>query len=264
MNKPIIAMVAVVIAAGLGVWYYLEQPKMPPAASASAKLQPPAAAPAPPPIKYPLPQSATPSAQTASLPALNHSDAELGGALGELIGAAAVRNYLVPEDLIRHIVATIDNLPRRHLPVQKRPVAAAPGTFMAQGDNEHARLDPQNYARYVPMVEVIRNLDMQKLAGLYFRFYPLFQSAYQHLGYPDGYFNDRLIAVIDVLLAAPQPAAPITLVRPNVLYQFADPQLEARPAGQKLLIRIGPDNAAVVKAKLTELRAALTAAPIRH
>jgi hypothetical protein len=45
------------------------------------------------------------------------------------------------------------------------------------------------------------------------------------------------------------------------MYVFADPALESRPAGQKLLIRMGPDNAAVIKTKLDELRAAITAAP---
>ena len=66
--------------------------------------------------------------------------------------------------------------------------------------------------------------------------------------------------VIDVLLATPQISGPIDLVRPNVMYTYADPTLEARPAGQKLLIRMGPENAAVIKAKLVELRAAVTAA----
>ena len=66
--------------------------------------------------------------------------------------------------------------------------------------------------------------------------------------------------MIDNLLATPQPPAPIVLVRPNVMYTYADPGLESRSAGQKLLLRMGPDNAAVIKAKLKELRAAITAA----
>jgi hypothetical protein len=53
-------------------------------------------------------------------------------------------------------------------------------------------------------------------------------------------------------------------VRPNVMYTFADPALEARPAGQKLLIRMGPENAQAIKAKLTELRAIITAGPLKH
>ena len=48
------------------------------------------------------------------------------------------------------------------------------------------------------------------------------------------------------------------------MYTYADPALEARPAGQKLLIRMGPENAAAIKAKLTELRAVITAAPPKH
>jgi Protein of unknown function (DUF3014) len=92
----------------------------------------------------------------------------------------------------------------------------------------------------------------------------LFQEAYQNLCYPSGYFNDRLVQVIDVLLATPQPSGPIELVQPNVMYTFADPALEARPAGQKLLIRMGPDNAAAIKSKLMELRALITAAPPKH
>jgi len=45
------------------------------------------------------------------------------------------------------------------------------------------------------------------------------------------------------------------------MYTYADPALEARPSGQKLLMRMGPDNAAAIKAKLMELRALITAAP---
>jgi hypothetical protein len=92
----------------------------------------------------------------------------------------------------------------------------------------------------------------------------LFQHVYQDLGYPNGYFNDRLVQVIDSLLATPQPAGPIELTRPNVMYVYADPALEARPAGQKLLLRMGPENAAVIKAKLKELRTIVTAAPPKH
>ena len=38
-----------------------------------------------------------------------------------------------------------------------------------------------------------------------------------------------------------------------MFYQFADPTLEERSAGQKFLIRMGPANAAAVKDKLREL-----------
>ena len=136
-------------------------------------------------------------------------------AVSALIGANAMQ-YVVPEDIVRHVVVTIDNLPRQKAPAAKRPTVAVPGAFLVNGDELHATLDPKNFARYDPMVSVLRKLDMQRVADTYLHFYPLFQSAYQNLGYPNGYFNDRLVQVIDSLLATPQPGGPIELTRPNV------------------------------------------------
>lgn len=82
----------------------------------------------------------------------------------------------------------------------------------------------------------------------------MFQQAYQDLGYPGRYFNDRFVEVIEHLLDAPEVRGPIRLLQPKVFYTFADPDLEALSTGQRILIRIGPDNAMKVKAKLKELR----------
>lgn len=258
MNKPMVVVALVVIGAGAGLAYYLHGRNAavaPPPAAPAAPPPPPA----PPAIEHPVPGPAT----AAPLPALNDSDPAIKDALDAVLGNEAAQ-YLIPDSIIRHLVVTVDNLPRQKVPVAKRPTVSVGGPFLAAGDDTHATLDPANYARYAPMVKALGKLDMQRLAEVYFRFYPLFQSAYQDLGYPGGYFNDRLVQAIDSLLAAPQPAAPIELARPNVMYVFADPALEALPAGQKLLIRMGPENAAVVKAKLKELRAIVTASPPKH
>lgn len=261
INKPVIGVAAAVVLAAAGTWYFLQSrhaalPRAPVEAPTPAPAEPPAEAA----IQHPLPV-ADDSASKVPLPALADSDAALSDALARVVGAAAVKDYLLPDNIVRHLVVTIDNLPRQRVAVQKRPIAPVAGSFVANGDELHATLDPQNFARYQPMVAVVGKLDMQQLAAVYVRFYPLFQHAYQDLGYPNGYFNDRLVQVIDSLLATPQPTGPIDLVRPNVMYTYADPALESRPAGQKLLIRMGPDNAAAIKAKLMELRAAITAAP---
>ncbi|HMA00577.1 MAG TPA: DUF3014 domain-containing protein [Steroidobacteraceae bacterium] len=256
--KPLIAAAAAIVAAGVGGWLYWRSHHAMP--TVPAEVPPEAAAPAPEArIEHPVP--AAPGAANAVLPDLNDSDKAVIDALGDAAQGSALAQYLVPENVIRHIVVTADNLPRQKIGVDKRPVTPAPGAFIADGDELHATLDKRNFRRYDPMVEVIRKADMQRMAAVYLRFYPLFQQAYQDLGYPTGYFNDRVVKVIDLLLATPQITGPIDLVRPNVMYVFADPKLEALPAGQKLLIRMGPDNAMVVKEKLMELRAIITAAP---
>ncbi len=261
INKPMVGVAAAVAAIAAGTWYYLQ--------SRHTEAPPVAAQPLPPPVaeesvvEHPLP-AAQESVANGPLPTLAESDAPLSEALMHMSGASAVKDYLLPESIIRHLVVTIDNLPRQKVAVQKRPIGPVIGFFLANGDELHATLDAQNYERYQPLVAAADKLDMQQLTAVYIRFYPLFQQAYQDLGYPNGYFNDRLVQVIDNLLAAPQPAGPIALVRPNVMYTFADPALEARSAGQKLLIRMGPENAARIKAKLKELRAAITVAPPKH
>ncbi len=261
INKPMIGVAAAVVVVAAGSWFYLHSRHAAPPSEPVAAQPVPAEPSAQPAIEHPLPAGVGDSASKAPLPALADSDPALLDALSQAVGASAVKDYLLPENIVRHLVVTVDNLPRQKVAVQKRPTGPVAGSFLAQGDELHATLDPQNYARYQPLVAVIGRLDMRQLVAVYVRFYPLFQQAYQDLGYPNGYFNDRLVQVIDSLLAAPQPTGPVDLVRPNVMYLFADPTLESRPAGQKLLIRMGPDNAAAIKAKLTELRAAITAAP---
>jgi len=263
INKPVIGVAAAVVVLAAGSWYYLQsrRPAMPTAPATSP--QPPPAEPAEPAIQHPVPAGEA-AAPTTPLPSLADSDAAMADALAQLAGASAVKDYLLSESIIRHIVVTVDNLPRQKAAVQKRPTGTVAGSFMVDGDELHATINPQNFTRYQPWVAVIGKLNMRQLAALYVHFYPLFQQAYQELGYPNGYFNDRLVQVIDNLLAAPQPTGSIALVRPNVMYTYADPGLESRSAGQKLLMRMGPDNAAVIKAKLTELRAAITAAPPKH
>ncbi len=268
MNRPLVPIIATILIIGLGLGYYLverrAEPPARPTTVASAPMPASTAAPAArAAIEHPVPGAASGgSGAASSLPALDASDGPLRAALAGLVGADALKRYLAPEDLIRRIVVTVDNLPRSKLPTDRLPVATPPGGFIANGGGGHATLDPRNYARYTPLVDVLSTIDMRALAKVYFQFYPLFQSAYQDLGYPHGYFNDRLIAVIDQLLATPQPSAPIELVQPHVQYHFADPVLEGLSAGQKILIRMGPQNAMVVKAKLAALRAALTTAPI--
>ncbi len=262
MNKPMIGVAALVLAAAAGAWYYLQQRHAPEAPVVAAEA--PAATAAPPEAGIEHPAPVPQAGSQAPLPSLNDSDAPLREALTEVAGPAPVAQYFVPENLIRRIVVTVDNLPRQKVPAAKRPVIGIPGSFLVQGDEDHATVDPRNFERYKPVVDVLGKLDMPRLAAVYLRFYPLFQRAYEDLGYPKGYFNDRLVQAIDSLLATPEHAGPIELARPNVMYTFADPALEARPAGQKLLLRMGSQNAAAVKAKLRELRAAVTAQAPGH
>lgn len=195
------------------------------------------------------------------LPALNRSDPPLLDTLGAILGAEPLRALFQLDEFVRRFVVTVDNLPRKKLPRRQLVAKPVAGTFLASAVDDEGvawTISPENAARYAPYVRLAAAVDAERLAAFYARYYPLFQEAYAELGYPDAYFNDRLVDVIDHLLETPELDAPVRLVRPHVFYQYADPKVEALSAGQKVLIRMGSANAEQIKAVLRALRDAVT------
>ena len=183
----------------------------------------------------------------------------------ELLGKKAVLTHLQMDDFVRRIVATVDNLPRSLAPPRRWPINPTPGQFSVDAGNEGKLIGAKNAARYAPFVALVESVDPARAVALYQELYPLFQSAYENLGYPRKHFNDRLVAVIDHLLATPEPAGPLKVevpeiqgplkpTRPWLLYQYSDPALEGLSSGQKILLRTGLDNEKRLKAKLAEYR----------
>jgi hypothetical protein len=145
-------------------------------------------------------------------------------------------------------------------------VQRAPGRFEAHGGAGVQTIGPDNSARYTPLVLLAESVSAQKAAAVYQKLYPLFQQAYEELGYPGRHFNDRLVTVIDHLLQAPEPVGPVQVKlveikgevpseRPWVHYEFVDPQLQSLSAGQKMMVRVGLVNERRLKARLRDFRA---------
>lgn len=273
MNKTnrlwLLLVVLIAIIAAVYLWPRRETP--PPAPTPPAQPEPRAEAPPPPPPAPAEPQILHPieAAQQqlgeerapvpeAVTPTLEESDVAMQDALIGLYGADAPGQFFNLNDLVRRIVVMVDNLPRKQVPSRLSPVKPPSGLFITKGEGGSVYVSPENYTRYAPYVRLLQSSDPKRVVAAYVRLYPLFQQAYQELGYPKGYFNDRLVEVIDHLIAAPDVSGPIKLVQPRVLYQFDDPKLEALSAGEKGLIRMGSENAGKVKAYLRQIRNALT------
>ena len=241
----------VVAAAGFVLWYkFLFHPAGPAAAPATAVEHPLPSM--PPPVEHPLPSAA---GNAEALPALNDSDQLVQDSLTGVLGRPTIEALLVPQNIVRHIVVTVDNLSRHKTAPELRPIKPTAGPTVVSTQGDLIVLSEANFARYTTFVHAVQMADVKALAGVYQRLYPLFQQAYEDLGYPGKYFNDRLVEVIDHLLQTPEPAGPLQLTQPKVFYEFADPELEGRSAGQRLLLRMGPENARAIKAKLREFRA---------
>ena len=254
-RRKVAWLIGIVVAAAIAFagWYWYGLRHRPVAAT------PVVAAAAPPPVstepQISHPIGADNAAGSAALPALNDSDPVVHDSLVGVLGRHPVEQFLVSQNIVRHLVATVDNLPRRKVAVELRPVKPVAGLTATATQGEITMLSDANFERYAPLVRVVQATDVKALTVVYERLYPLFQQSYEDLGYPGKYFNDRLVEVIDHLLQAPEVAAPIKLVQPKVFYEYADAGLESRSAGQKLLIRMGPANARAIKAKLREFRA---------
>jgi hypothetical protein len=250
-RRLLLLLVPLAILAGAYYWYHRSPPTAVPAPGTAAEtVAPPAAAtPAP---EHPLPAGA---AEEPALPPLGESDGLAAEALAGLFGEENFRSMFVPDDLVRRIAATVDNLPRDKVAVRLRPLSPIGTPFVASGEEGAPALSEENYGRYARYVGLLEALDARAAVRVYLRLYPLLQSAYAELGNPAGFFNDRVVRVIDDLLEAPELDGVVALERPSVAYRFADPSLESRSAGQKLLLRMGPDNARRIKAKLREIRA---------
>lgn len=207
-------------------------------------------------VVNPIPE---PQPGGAPLPELENSDEAALASLGELFGPKPVESFFVPKELVRRFVLTVDSLDREDpLPLWLRPLRRVSGTFSVDRAADTISVGADNAGRYAGLMAMIEGVDMAALTAAYRRYYPLCQDAYDRLGNPrKRYFNDRLIEVIDHLLATPVVEEPIALVQPKVVYRYADPELEALSSGQKVLLRIGRENAARVQARLREFRSAI-------
>ena len=272
MNKFLLSLVVIALLVGAYILYIeppqeatepvsLGPPPEPPAPRVIAP-PPPQEPPAPEPRQFPLPEVVEEQVDepVPTLPELDESDLPVEQEFTALIGDGELADLLQFRSFVRNFVVVVDNMTARILPQKYLFFEPPPGKFQVERPSlDEIYLDPGNYQRYAPYVALANSVDIDEFLKVYVYLYPLFQRAYEELGYPDRYFNDRLVSVLDHLLATPEVKEPPRLVQPKVYYEFEDPELESLSAGQKLLIRIGPENSAVIRTRLQALRERLTA-----
>ena len=258
--------VGIAIAAlAIGGWVYYAHQRAQQSASADTVTAPTVASAPIAPAHYPIePAAGTSTGAAAPLPAIG-DDTAIIDALARLPGGAGLRALLRPRLVIQHIVATINALPDRSLGDRIMPVHRPKSAFEVSSAGAVTTIAYANAARYAPYMQVIEAIPTHALVAWYVRFYPLFQKAYRDLGYRTGYFNDRLIVVIDDLLATPDRATPPSLVPgPHGTWNYAEPSLQELSIGQRMLLRAGAGDEATIKAKLRTIRAALTQSGTLH
>jgi len=275
----VIAIVALAVGGGVVWWRRHQATPVPTAVAPVAAPTPPPVEPTPPPPPPPpaIAHPIAPPERTGKLPPLDQADTFVKDRLVELVGRKGALAFLGIDSFVRHFVATVANLPTDHAPAELWPVKRTEGAFEPEQRGDATVIGAKNTDRYALFVAFVDGIDAAKAVALYRHLYPLFQQAYEELGYPGKYFNDRVVEAIDDLLATPDVAEPIKVKLVEVpcaempapgkakprggLYVFDDFTMERRTAGQKILLRMGHAHAARLKAKLVAVRALLASGP---
>lgn len=198
----------------------------------------------------PAPEPAPP----APLPALAESDPAASDELSGLFGPEWVDRWLRPEFVISRTAAIVNSLDGAAPALKARPLNTLDAEPVTRETGESLLWSEANAERYAGLVAALESVSPDEAAKRYARYYPLFQRAWDELGEPEPYFNDRLVDVIDHLLAAPEVQLPFEVVPYEGRLHFADEALQEASWGHKLLIRMGPENATTVKSWLEAFR----------
>ena len=242
----ILAAVAVLVIAALGVLFLVFQKPGKPAATPLPLAAGPAAAPAP---------SATPA---VALPSLDASDAFVQGIAKALSSHPELARWLAQGSLVRTLTAVVDNVangeaPRPHLqflaPKQRFKAARRPPRQIVP--------DPAGFEGYDVFADAIASVDAGAAASAYRTLAPLFDAAYVELGHPGGGFPQALARALQALTAVPVLREDVALVPHAIGFRYEDRALEALTPAQKQFLRIGPRNVRIVQGKLRELQSAL-------
>lgn len=137
-------------------------------------------------------------------------------------------------------------------------VASRQVAFMVPADNysvqqvgEQFFVDPASFERYNRYVDILENIPPSALVKLLGVIEPLMQEALTQLGErrsPREIVGDTVARIKRL----PQLPAQVELLRPAVVYTYADPALEARSEFDKQLLRFGPKNISRIDQYLIE------------
>lgn len=265
-NKPaVIAIVVAIVATAVAGWFFLSRPEKAPKPAEVVipkepeVVPPPELEPEPEPEPEPAPPpEPEPEAPKFVLPLLNDSDALIRDGVVNLTRHEGINAWLGSNELVRKFVSFADGVSRGQ--VAKEPVRAlTPQTaFTATQVSDSAFvMDARSYERYNGVANIVASIDARRAAEFYDLVRPLFQQAYEELGYGDQRFDDVVFRAVGRLLETPVIEDEIRLVRPVVMYEYEDEKLESLSPIQKQMLRMGPRNIRLLQGKLREVSAEL-------
>jgi hypothetical protein len=196
------------------------------------------------------------------LPPLNNSDSFVISRLASMELGASLLRMLAPDDLVRKFVVFTHNVAQGDLPQLEYPVRRIESEFVVREiDNNLYEMDPATYRRFDALIATLITLDPEQGMGVYRGLRPLFQEAYAEIGYQDESFDETVLRAIDQVMNARIETGPFQLIKPSVMYLYAESRIEEMTPVEKQLLRLGPENTARLRERLPAYRERLQAGP---
>ena len=254
----LILVLLLVIAGGVvlltGIWPPEEEstappvttaPPPPPPAPVITELEEPAVEPPPPP----------PAPVEEPLPRLEESDDAVRDAVGDIPLGTAGQQYLIPGNIIERSASVVYLMAQGDVPYKLLPVSRPKAAFPISDDGTQVVTDPAGFERYDALTQWLQSLDLESLLSSLEWFIPLFREAWSYYGEDPAAFDMAVVMTLDLVIATPEvDLSEARLIRKEAVWIFEDPAIEGLAPIQKQVLRMGPENAEIVKAKAAEAR----------
>ena len=253
----IIVVLLLVIAGGVvlltGIWPPAEEP----APTVTAPPPPPPPAPVVADIEEPAPPPPPPPPEVIRepLPRLEESDDAVRDAVGDIPLGTTGQQYVIPGNIIERSASLIYLMAQGDVPYKLLPVSRPKAAFPISDDGTQVVTDPAGFERYDAMTQWLQGLDLAALLSSLESFIPLFREAWSYYGEDPAAFDMAIVTMLDLVIATPEiNLSEARLIRREAVWIFEDPAIEGLSPIQKQVLRMGPANAEIVKAKAAEAR----------
>ncbi len=204
-NKPVLIALILVGLALVGAGAYFFTSSEPEPVTVSQQVDIPVIAPEQPvvevvkvpepevevPVETPQPIVEETPEPTFVLPRLDNSDQLIRDGAVSLTRHEGINSWLGSDELIRKIVVFVDNVANGN--IAKEPAAAlAPRGEMSvtRVSDDVFVMNESSYDRYNLVTSILTSIDSKRAVEFYVLLKPLFQEAFDELGYPNARFED--------------------------------------------------------------------------
>ena len=245
-----------------GIWPAKKEPVAIEQAAVTEAPEPEVTAPEPEPEPTPTPAEPDSEPEPAvapsepPLPPLGQSDDAVRSAVVGVAVGAMGEQYLIPANIIERSASLVYLMAQGDVPYKLIPLARPKQAFPITDDGNQVVTDPAGFSRYDPLANWLENLDLEALTASLELFLPLFREVWSYYGEDGEAFDFALLVTLDLIISTPElDLSEARLIRKEAVWIYEDPTIEGLAAVQKQVLRMGPDNAAIVKAKAAEARA---------